>query len=61
LCQEICEKIKDDCSAFAGLIDRMKKDNYLPSTAVCDHDELFDEFFALDKKVSVLKGEKNNE
>jgi len=55
------EKIKDNCAAFEGLTDRMKKDNYLPSTAVCDREELFNEFFALDKKVSVPKGEKNNE
>ena len=48
------EKIKDDCSAFVGMVEQMKKDNYLPKTVLCDHNELFDEFFEVGKKVSVL-------
>ena len=51
------EKIKDDCSAFAELVRHMKKDGYLSQSVPCDcdeHNKLFDEFFEVGKKVSVL-------
>ena len=52
------EKIKNDCAAFEGLVEQMKKDGHLPQSVICDSDELFDEFFAVGKKVSIL-GEKS--